>query len=299
MRYGLILTNIGIYSDVRLLADLAHEAEEAGWDGFFLTDTIQMVGYEGSPICDPWIALAAVALQTERIKIGVRVAAPTRRRPWQLAGEAVTLDRLSNGRLILGVGAGDEHDRGFAIFGEEMDMKKRAKLLEESLDIMQGPWSGQPFSYNGEHYRVDEITLRPTPVQTPRIPIWVGWVWPRRKPMERAARWDGATPFAMHPDGTYAPFTPEDIRQLKRFIDERRSEGPPYDIVIDGPIFEAAEDEEAWATLRAYAKAGATWSTQFVPPEFGVDELRAAIRQGPPAIAVVEPEQVSFSGVTS
>jgi alkanesulfonate monooxygenase SsuD/methylene tetrahydromethanopterin reductase-like flavin-dependent oxidoreductase (luciferase family) len=297
MRYGLVLPNFGHYSDVRLLADLAHEAEEAGWDGFFLTDTIQMIGYEESPICDPWIALAAVAVRTERIKIGLRVAAPTRRRPWQMAGEALTLDHLSNGRFILGVGAGDEHDRGFAAFGEEMDMKKRARMLEEGLEIIQRLWSGEPFSYSGEHYQVHEIALHPTPVQTPRIPIWLGWVWPRLKPMERAARWDGATPFAMHDDGTYAAMTPSDIRQLKQFIAERRPDDEPFDIVIDGPIFEAVHDEQARATLRANAEAGATWSVQFVFPEVAVDDLRAAIRQGPPAIeSDLDRTPVAFSG---
>lgn len=300
MRFGLVLPNIGQYSNVRLLADLAHDGEAAGWDGFFLTDTIQMVGYDVHPICNPWIALAAVALRTERIKIGVRVAAPTRRRPWQLAGEAVTLDHLSHGRMILGIGLGDEHDRGFAAFGEEMDLKQRARMLDEALDVIQGLWSGQPFSFDGEHYLVNEIALRPTPVQAPRIPIWVGWVWPRRKPLERAARWDGATPFAMHPDGTYASLTPDDIRQLKHLIEERRPVDEPFDIVIDGPVFDAVHDKQARHTLQANAAAGATWSVGFVPPEVGIGDLRAAIRKGPPVISSpFEPLSNAVSGAPS
>lgn len=116
MKMGFILPIFGVYSDPRLLADLARVADTSGWDGVFLTDTIQMEGYETSPVADPWIGLPAIALQTERIRIGLHVAAPVRRRPWQMAREAVTLDQLSNGRLTLGVGLDDEHDRGFVAF---------------------------------------------------------------------------------------------------------------------------------------------------------------------------------------
>ena len=150
MRFGLTLPNVGKYGDARTLSDLAGVAEEAGWDGVFVWDTLHFQADE-SAVCDPWIALAAIAVRTERIKIGTMVAAPARRRPWKMAREATTLDHLSHGRLILGVGVGDGSDRGFADFGEETDVRKRARLLDESLDVLQGLWSGQPFSYSGEH----------------------------------------------------------------------------------------------------------------------------------------------------
>lgn len=283
MKYSLVLPNFATYSDVRLLAEFAHAAEEAGWDGVFLTDTIHY-GTEASPTSDPWIALAAIAMRTEQIKIGLRVAALPRRRPWQIAREAVTLDHLSNGRLILGVGSGDEHDRAFEAFGEEMDMRKRAEMLDESLAIFQGLWSGQPFSYNGEHYHIKEITFLPPPVQTPRIPIWIGWRWPRKKPLERAARFDGADPFAIHDDGTYASLTPAEIQQIKRFMDARHAEASPFDIATTGPVFDAVHDEQARAQLRAYEAAGATWCLQFIFPGPDVDGVRASIRQGPPSL---------------
>lgn len=184
MKYGLVLPNFGSLGDSRVLAELAHIADAAGWDGVFLCDTIQMDGTEASPASDPWIDLAGLAMCTERIRIGLLVAALSRYRPWQLARQAATLDHLSNGRLTLGVGAGDAHDRGFAAFGEEMDLRRRGAALDESLEIFQGLWSGQPFEYHGEHYRIDEITLLPAPVQTPRVPIWVGWRWPNARPME-------------------------------------------------------------------------------------------------------------------
>ena len=157
MHYGLVMSHLGRYSDPRLLVDLAHVAEEARWDGFFLPDTMHFGSYlhaEAGPTTDPWIALAAIATQTERINIGLQVVAVPRRRPWKLARETVALDHLSRGRFILGVGIGAVFDRGFEAFGEETDLKKRAKMLDESLAILQGLWSGQPFSYQGEHYQV-------------------------------------------------------------------------------------------------------------------------------------------------
>jgi alkanesulfonate monooxygenase SsuD/methylene tetrahydromethanopterin reductase-like flavin-dependent oxidoreductase (luciferase family) len=282
MKYGLAFPNFGPVSDVRLLAEIAREADTAGWDGFFLADSIQMHGYESSPVANPWIALTAVALATQNVRIGLQVSAPTRRRPWQLALEATTLDRLSDGRLILGVGLGDEQDRGFTVFGEEMDLRVRAERLDETLAILEGLWSGTAFTFAGKHFQVNEFTQHPTPVQQPRIPIWVGWRYPRKKPLTRAARWDGAIPFAMNDDGTYALLTPEDARELGRAIAERRSTDTPYDLVIYAPILDAHENDEAQRLLTDLDHAGATWVMEYVEPEHDLDEIRTAIRLGPP-----------------
>jgi len=281
MQYALSLPNVGTYGDARTLADLACLAEEAGWDGFFLWDTIHYQAEEKA-VCDPWIALAAIAMRTEQIKIGTMVTVPTRRRPWKMARETVTLDHLSGGRLILGVGAGDESDRGFTDFGEERDVRKRARLLDESLDILQGLWSGQPFSYTGEHYHLKEITFLPPPLQTPRIPIWIAGIWPRKGPMSRAARFDGVNAVIKHDASSFADLTPAEIHQLKLFMDEHRTSLTPFDIVIAGPVFDAVHDEQAGAMLRAYATAGATWCLESIWPQRDVDGLRASIRQGPP-----------------
>src|SRR5215469_13561642 len=254
MRFGLTFPNVGAYGDARRLAELADLAEEAGWDGFFVWDTLHYQADENA-VCDPWIALAAVAMRTQRIKIGTMVAAPTRRRPWKMARETTTLDHLSLGRLIFGVGAGDGSDRGFSDFGEERDVKKRARLLDESLEILQGLWSGQPFSYDGEHYHIKEIAFLPSPVQTPRIPIWIGGMWPRKGPMERAARYDGVNAFTKHDDGTFGDLTPAEIHQLKRFMDEHHTASTPFDIVTGARVFDAVDDEQARALLSAYAAA--------------------------------------------
>ncbi len=244
MKYGVILPNVGRFGDARTLADLARLAEEAGWNGVFLWDTLHYQAEEQA-VCDPWIALAAIAMQTARITIGTMVAAPTRRRPWKMARETVTLDHLSHGRLILGVGAGDGGDRGFTSFGEESDAKKRAKLLDESLAILQGLWSGQPFSFDGEYYHIQEITFLPAPIQMPRIPIWIAGIWPREGPMQRAAHLDGVNAITRRADNSSAPLTPAEIEQLKRFMEEHHTASTPFDIVTTGPVFDAVQDEHA------------------------------------------------------
>ena len=132
MRFAINLPNFGAYADPRLLAELAHEAEESGWDGLFLWDHVQyFVPAQRVPLADPWIALAAVALATRRIRLGPMVTPLPRRRPWQVARQCVTLDHLSGGRLILGVGLGDPAPTEFAAFGEDTDPRRRAERLDE------------------------------------------------------------------------------------------------------------------------------------------------------------------------
>src|SRR4051812_49410378 len=189
MRYGLEIPNGGECADPHFLAELASLAEQAGWDGIFLEDYICYYDAPDSPTCDPWVALAGMAVHTQRIRLGTMVTPLSRRRPWKLARETVTLDHLSNGRLILGVGLGGFGEKSFTHFREVTDGKQRAEMLDESLDILAGLWSGRPFSYNGKHYSVDEVTFLPQPVQQPRIPIWVGGGWPKKGPMQRAAHW--------------------------------------------------------------------------------------------------------------
>ncbi len=280
MKYGLLFANFGNYGDVHLLADLAQQAEEAGWSGVFLMDTLC---FEDGPACDPWIALAAMAMRTRRIALGLQVAALSRRRPWKLVREAVTLDHLSGGRLILGVGAGTAYDPGFAAFGEEMDAKKRAAMLDESLEILPGLWSGKPFSFQGEHYHIDPITFLPPPVQTPGIPLWIGGMEWGKGLIERAARFDGVVPFPA--DGTYAKLTPEKIHQLKRLLDQQRTDSRPFDIIAGGPAFKAVHNQRVRARLQAYAEAGATWFMEFIWGVRDLKSVRTSIQQGPPSLS--------------
>ena len=152
MRYGFIVPK----GDPRAIAELAREAEEAGWDGVFYYDAICVGEME---TYDPWVVMAAMAMATERVRLGAILTPPARRRPWKLARETMTLDHLSGGRFVLPVGLGTLDDGGFSKVGEPTDRKIRVELLDESLEILTGLWSGEPFSYEGEHYQIKEMPV--------------------------------------------------------------------------------------------------------------------------------------------
>jgi alkanesulfonate monooxygenase SsuD/methylene tetrahydromethanopterin reductase-like flavin-dependent oxidoreductase (luciferase family) len=281
MRYGLALPNGGEGCDPRTLGELAHLAEEAGWDGVFLEDYITWQGHDDVPTYDPWVALAAMAVRTERVRLGTSVTPLTRRRPWKLAREAVSLDHLSGGRLILGVGLGDLGDPGFGKVGETTETRTRARMLDEALDVLVGLWSGQPFSYHGTYYHVDEVTFLPAPVQQPRIPIWVGGNWPHAGVIRRAARWDGFMGGKEHAADEDWSLTPADIQRLRADIAAQRASATPCEIVLGGN--ERDDDPEVTrALMRASAEAGATWWSEYVPPSIGgLDVMRERIAGGP------------------
>src|SRR3954452_24400124 len=222
MKYGFVLPT----GDERVAADFAHDAEQAGWDGFFV--------WEASWSVDAWVSLAAAAMRTERIRLGTDLTPLSRMRPWKLASETATLDHLSNGRVIVAVGLG-AIDTGFAEFGEETDRKVRAELLDEGLDILTGLWRGQPFSYTGKHYQIKPTTFYPPPppVQQPRIPIWAVGAWPRMKSMRRVLRCDGILPTVMDEQGQRRATTPDDIRAIRQYVEANRAETAPFDIVIE------------------------------------------------------------------
>ena len=215
MQYGLIITT----GDPATVADLAVEAEAAGWDGVFYFDAIAIGSME---LYDPWVVLAAVAQRTHRVRIGAIVTPPARRRPWKLARETMTLDRLSGGRLVLPVGLGVLDDAGFGMVGEPTDIRVRAELLDESLEIITGLWSGEPFAFAGRHYAFAEMTFLPTPIQRPRVPIWVVGVWPRERSMRRAVRWDGIVPQAHDEHGGPLDLSPEHVRAIAAYVAARR-----------------------------------------------------------------------------
>src|ERR1051325_814057 len=142
MQYGFVID----VSDIRTIGAMAREAAEAGWDGVFIADAIaiEAKGFPAFPFFDPWVMLSVMAMSTERIRIGTLITPVSRRRPWKMARETVSLDHLSNGRLILGVGLGNAADSDFATFGEVLDNRQRAEVLDEALDILVGLWSGEP-----------------------------------------------------------------------------------------------------------------------------------------------------------
>jgi alkanesulfonate monooxygenase SsuD/methylene tetrahydromethanopterin reductase-like flavin-dependent oxidoreductase (luciferase family) len=282
MRYGFIIPN----GDVRTLPDLASDAEAAGWDGVFIPDCICIdpALAPDAPGFDPWVALGAMAVRTERVFLGTMLTPVSRRRPWKLARETATLDRLSDGRLILPVGLGALDDGGFGKVGEATDRKTRAELLDEGLAILTGLWSGRPFSFRGEHYQVEELTLLPPPVQAPRIPIWVAGLWPHERSLRRALRYDGLLPNKKNADGTPGEITPDDIRAMKAYVAEHRLDTTPFDIVWEGRT-PGDDPDRAAAIVRPFAEAGTTWwmDSMWLAPN-APDDVRARIRQGPPRI---------------
>lgn len=276
MKYGFVLPA----GDARTAADFARDAERAGWDGFFVAETVWGV--------DAWVSLAAAAMQTQRIRLGTDLTPLSRMRPWKLASETATLDHLSNGRVILSVGLG-ALDTGFAAFGEVTDRKTRAELLDEGLDILTGLWRGQPFGYSGKHYQVQPATFYPPPppVQQPRIPIWAVGAWPRPKSMRRVARYDGLMPYVLEADGQGRLPVPAEIPEMRRFVEQHRSETTPFDIIMEG---ETPGDDPAQvaAIIRPWADAGVTWwieSRWEVPRDAdGLALAHQRLLQGPPRV---------------
>jgi alkanesulfonate monooxygenase SsuD/methylene tetrahydromethanopterin reductase-like flavin-dependent oxidoreductase (luciferase family) len=235
------------------------------------------------PFADPWIALTAIACNTKRIHLGPLVTPLPRRRPWKVAREALSLDHLSNGRLILGVGIGAPPDVEFERFGEESSAKIRAQKLDESLDIITGLWSGEPFSYDGVHYHLETMTFLPKPKQTPRIPIWVGGSYPFKTPFLRAARYEGVAP--VHSKWPQ-PITPKHLEKILEIIQDERGNLDIYDVVVCGET-SGTDSRKDTEKLMPWIKSGANWWLEDIHSlraEF--DELRERIRAGPPTVEV-------------
>lgn len=289
MYFGINVPAFADFSDPSVLADLAYDAETSGWDGFFIWDAM-FFDPTFHPIADPWVALATVALRTKTIKIGTMVTPIARRRPWKLARETVSVDRLSNGRLILGIGLGDPVQWEFGFFDEVTDSKTRAQKLDEGLDVLTGLWTGEAFHYEGIQYKVKEVIFRPTPVQVPRIPIWVGGWWPHKAPLRRAARWDGVCP--IKGDGS---ITPEEWRELIAYVQAHRTSNTPFDKVHSAPT-PGDNPTQAAEMIAPYVDAGVTWWIEPVDPwRFGWSFevpwapeatvlMRERVRQGPPRL---------------
>jgi alkanesulfonate monooxygenase SsuD/methylene tetrahydromethanopterin reductase-like flavin-dependent oxidoreductase (luciferase family) len=236
------------------------------------------------------VLLAAIAMATERIRLGTMLTALSRRRPWQLAGEVATLDRLSDGRAILSLGLGAADDLGFARVGEATDRKVRAELLDEGIELLTRFWSGQPFTFDGVHYHVDwDARHAYTPGQQPRVPIWVVGAWPRQQSMRRVLRCDGLIPSKMTPEGAAVEITPDDrdaIRAMQAFVAAQRTLTTPFDIVLEGDT-PGDDREKAIGIVGPLAEVGVTWwleSAAVHNRRGGLDAVRTRMRQGPPRL---------------
>ena len=248
---GIFLAPFDELVDPGTLAELASRAEQRGWDGFFLWDHIKYRPPVRA-VADPWIALAAIACATDRLRIGPLVTPLSRRRVQKVARETVTLDHLSRGRLTLGVGLGSDRNDELEPFGEVVDPRERARLLDQGLERLGTFWAGE---------------FQPMPVQEPRVPVWVAGRWPNRRPVQRAARWDGMFPIDLG--------GPDDLAALATEIrDLRAGREDPFDLVAEIQPGAAAEPWEA---------AGATWVLTDFELQPRLDDVREAIEAGPGA----------------
>lgn len=281
MKYGLYLPNFGPFGDARRIAELAFQAEQGGWDGFFLWDHVNRQPSYG-PVVDPWVALSAAAMRTTRIKLGALVTPLARRRPWVLARQTASLDHLSGGRLVFGAGIGSGRGYEWADFGEAAGAKQRAAMLDEGLQVLEGLWRGQPFSFEGTFYRVQETRFIPPSLQQPRIPVWVGGNWPHKAPLKRAAQWDGA--FILFPDEEEGMLA--QVAEMVETVRSYRQSDAPFDFVYrnnrpaDQPLGDIPAQLE---TL------GVTWWLEHLIPgrwggafehEWPLQEIEAFVRRG-------------------
>ena len=283
MHYGVSVPNFGEGVDARAIAGLARDTEEAGWDGFFIWDHLLAFSPGQVPVVDPWVALSAAALSTSRVRLGPMVTPLPRRRPAKLARETVSLDLLSGGRLVLGIGIG-AMPYEWDYLGEEPDMRVRGAMLDEGLEVLTRLWSGETVSFSGRHYRVDEVAFQPTPLQRPRIPIWVAGAWPRRGPLRRAAGFDGSCPLKVDADGELATLEAGELRELRAVVDRhRRDPAAPFDVMLGGTTPE--DPGAARAMLEPLAEAGMTWWQEAVDPrQTDLATFRRRVRRGPPGV---------------
>ncbi|RQX08525.1 LLM class flavin-dependent oxidoreductase [Micromonospora arida] len=279
MRHGLEISCGGAAVAVSTLVELGELAERADWDGVFLED--YLIHYSGDEpfTYDPWLVLAAIAGRTDRVRLGTTVTALPRRRPAKLAREVLTLDHLSAGRATVAVGVGDPGDRGLAAFGEQTEVSVRAAMLDEGLDLLTGLLSGERVSHQGTHYRADGVSLRPAPVQSPRVPVWVGGSTQAGAVRRRAARADGIVPYKLTDTDGWSDFTPDEVHDLANALPATRADGQPFDVAVGGRRRRSDERTER-AYLGELAAAGATWWLEFVPAGDPAT-MRAAVARGP------------------
>ena len=231
--------------------------------------------------------LTAAALATSRIRLGTLVTPVARRRPQQLARQVATLDAVSGGRVIFGAGLGGPIEDEYGSLGEPTDPVVLAERLDEGLDLLRRFWSGEPVNHDGKHYQVRDVALLPASIQRPRPPVWIGGFWPHRRPMRRAARWDGVVPLFVDARHGHAPPV-DQVRDLVAYIHQHRSDerhDRPFEIVLGG--VSPGDPAKARALIGPLVDAGATWwDERQLQSRNELDQLApvlSRIEQGPPA----------------
>lgn len=276
MKYGFVTS----FGTAKEYVELAVAAEKHGWDGVFAWDDISVGPRD---VFDPWVVLGAMAMATKRITIGSMIFSLARRRPWKVARESLTLDHLSDGRLVMPVGLEGTWDGGYAnVNTDHPERKIRAELLDECLEILELAWQGELFDYTGVHYQATGLQFQPTPVQEPRIPIWPVGAWPHEKSLARCAKYDGiiVSDMSSDDDGTVSP---DVVRQVKEWMSDHRDNFDSFDIVIEGETSgtDQSHNEEF---LQPLIDAGATWFIESRWEDETFDSLLERVVQGPPQV---------------
>ena len=272
VRFGIEVVTLGQLADPGLVMALGQAAEEAGWDGVFVWDHLAYAW--GVPSADPWVVLSAIAAVTTRVRLGTWVTPVPRRRPHVLAQTITSLDILSHGRTVFGVGLGGV-EQEFSAFGEEPDARLRGARLDEGLGVLDRLWRGERINHRGPHYTVQGVELTPLPVQRPRVPIWVGGESPSA--LRRAARWDGWAAVGAARDGTMRT-SPDDIAGAVAVIQAYRVNRELFEVALDG-----YSQHHDGSVVRAYRDAGVTWWLEILHGERGSSqELLGRVREGPP-----------------
>jgi alkanesulfonate monooxygenase SsuD/methylene tetrahydromethanopterin reductase-like flavin-dependent oxidoreductase (luciferase family) len=275
MRFGLFVPPFGDLSDPGRVADLAAKAEEAGWSGFYLWD--HMLSRPGVAVADPWIAMAAIATATREIRFGPMVTPLARRRPWTLARQAATLDQLSGGRLVVGVGLGDDGWKEFSSFGEATDPRERGLLLDESVEVLRLLLTGEDVDFDGQRLAVHTTPFLPRPVQDP-MPIWAAGRWPNRRPLARAARLQGYFPIFGRSDEPALP-PAADLDALRADL-QRLGAPDGHDLVIVCALRRMAPADRRRAVATAEG-CGVTWLLEGFVPGRPAAEVEAVVASGP------------------
>jgi alkanesulfonate monooxygenase SsuD/methylene tetrahydromethanopterin reductase-like flavin-dependent oxidoreductase (luciferase family) len=261
MRQGVNLPNFGPFGSATAVADISVAAERAGWDGVFIWDHVVRRDAD-LDVVDPWVALAAAAVATRRVNLGPLVTPLARRRPWNVARAAVSLDALCDGRFILGVGLGTVFGPEFAAFGEETDLRRRGDMLDEGIDVMRAVWSGEPVYFAGQHYRVDGVRFLPAPARPAGIPIWAATQRLSGRPVRRAADVDGIVPIDI---------APADLPTLLDNVRSARGDLNGFDVVT----ISSGDDAESWHAT------GATWWLRELPWQQSYADCLAVVNDGP------------------
>ncbi|HEV7722781.1 MAG TPA: LLM class flavin-dependent oxidoreductase [Iamia sp.] len=266
MKHALYMAPFAELAEPAAMVEVAQAAEAAGWDGLFLWDHVLRDPEEVSEIADVWITLAAMAAATERIRLGPMVTPASRRRIATLVRQTTTLDHLSGGRLTMGLGLGVDSGGELTRFGEVVDERTRAAILDETAGVLARAWAGEYVEHRGAHVTVDGVTFAPRPLQQPRIPLWFAARGRALRPVRRAARYDGL--FLIEAE----------VADLERALDEVRTvRGGSLD-GFDTAVSVSPVDDPA-----VLAVPGVTWAMHSMAPVEPLADILEYTTAGPPA----------------